>query len=111
MRGTKLSILSIVATITAIAGAVATSAIACTGITLKAKDGSVVYGRTMEWGTFDLKSRLVIVPRGHQFTGSTPDGKPGLIWRANYGVVGLDAVEKEIIADGINEKGLTVGEF
>jgi choloylglycine hydrolase len=32
---------------------------ACTGITLKAKDGAVVYGRTMEWGSFDLNSRLV----------------------------------------------------
>ena len=32
---------------------------ACTGITLKAKDGTVVNGRTMEWGTFDLKARVV----------------------------------------------------
>ena len=37
--------------------------LACTGITLKAKDGAVVFGRTLEWGPFDLKSRLVIVPR------------------------------------------------
>ena len=36
----------------------------CTGITLKAGDGAVVYGRTMEWGSFDLDSRVVIVPRG-----------------------------------------------
>ena len=36
--------------------------LACTGITLKARDGAVVYGRTMEWGTFDLDSRVVIVP-------------------------------------------------
>ena len=34
---------------------------ACTGITLKAKDGTVVYGRTMEWGSFDLNSRLVVI--------------------------------------------------
>ena len=84
---------------------------ACTGIALKAKDGAWVYGRTMEWGTFDLKSRLVIVPRGYNFTGHTPDGKPGITWQGTHGVVGLDAVEKDMIVDGMNEKGLTVGLF
>ena len=27
---------------------------ACTGVRLVADDGSVVYGRSMEWGAFDL---------------------------------------------------------
>ncbi len=89
----------------------ATAAHACTGITLRAEDGAVVYGRTMEWGSFDLESRVVIVPRGTQITGQTPDQKPGKTWSTTYGVVGLDAVGKDVIADGINEKGLTVGEF
>ncbi len=40
---------------------------ACTSIVLEANDGAVVYGRTMEWGAFDLNSRLVIVPRGYEF--------------------------------------------
>ena len=83
----------------------------CTGITLKAGDGAVVYGRTMEWGSFDLDSRVVIVPRGLKFTAQTPDKKAGKTWSSIYGVVGLDAVGKDIIADGINEKGLTVGQF
>ncbi len=84
---------------------------ACTGIILKAKDGAVIYGRTMEWGSFDLHSRVVIIPRGHQFTGATPDRKPGKTWTSTYGIVGLDAVGQDIIADGMNEKGLTVGSF
>jgi choloylglycine hydrolase len=84
---------------------------ACTGITLKALDGAVVYGRTMEWGSFDLLSRVVIIPRGHRFTGQTPDQKPGKAWTGIHGVVGLDAVEKDFIADGMNEKGLSVGLF
>src|SRR5260370_35717872 len=75
---------------------------ACTGITLKAQDGAVVYGRTMEWGSFDLHSRVVIVPRGHKFIGQTPDGKQGISWEAKYGVVGLDGVEKDIVLDGMN---------
>lgn len=84
---------------------------ACTGVTLRAKDGAVVYGRTMEWGTFDLHSRVIIIPRGSAFTGATPDKKPGLTWTATHGVVGVDGVGKDIVLDGMNEKGLTVGLF
>ena len=86
---------------------------ACTGIRLTAKDGAVVYGRTMEWGTFDLNSRVVIFPRGQQFTGHTPDHKPGLTWRAQYGFVGMDgpALGEGMVLDGMNEKGLAVGAF
>jgi choloylglycine hydrolase len=85
--------------------------LACTGITLRAADGAVVYGRTMEWGSFDLHSRLVVVPRGYKYTGHTPDGKPGFAWQGKYGVVGLDGVGKDVIVDGMNEKGLSVGLF
>ncbi len=84
---------------------------ACTGITLQARDGAVVYGRTLEWGAFDMKSRLMYVPRGHEFVGATPDGKPGLRWKTQYGIVGIDVLEKGILADGINEAGMAVGLF
>ena len=53
----------------------------------------------------------VIVPRGYKFTGHTPDGKPGKTWQVKHGVVGIDGVEKDIIVDGMNEKGLAVGLF
>jgi choloylglycine hydrolase len=84
---------------------------ACTGVTLKAKDGSVVYGRTMEWGSFDLNSQVVIYPRGYKFTAHTPDKKPGLVWQGPYGFVGLDGLDAEVTLDGMNEKGLAVGGF
>jgi choloylglycine hydrolase len=57
----------IVATLTAcvlMLSSATQSVLACMGITLKASDGSVVFGRTLEWGSFDLKSRLVVIPRG-----------------------------------------------
>ncbi len=87
------------------------SADACTGITLRAKDGAVVYGRTMEWGAFDLHSRVSIMPRGLEFTGATPDKQPGMKWISKHGVVALDGVGKDVVLDGMNEKGLTVGLF
>ena len=88
-----------------------TSVYACTGISLSAADNGVVVGRTMEWGAFDLHSRVTIIPRGYQFTGLTPDGYNGMQWKAKYGVVGLDMLKKVTIADGMNEKGLYAGLF
>jgi len=86
-------------------------AIACTGLRLVAKDGSVVFARTMEWGAMDLKSRVAIVPRGHSFTAFTPDGQNGKTWTGKYGFVAIDSFELDLFGDGLNEKGLAVGVF
>ena len=99
------------AAVAATLSVLANAAMACTGITLIARDGTVVFGRTLEWGAFDLNSRLVIVPRGHEFRSLGPDDSPGRVWTATYGVVGLDAVEKDFVVDGMNEKGLAVNVF
>jgi choloylglycine hydrolase len=84
---------------------------ACTGLTLRAKDGTVVYGRTVEWGTFDLRSRILIIPRGHEFVGETPEGKNGMVWTGKYGIVGIDMLEKPLYGDAMNERGLVAGLF
>ncbi len=84
---------------------------ACTGIRLLAGDGGSVYGRSMEWGAFDLNSRVAVVPRGYRLQGLTPEGKNGRGWKAKYGVVGLDMLGKDLLGDGMNEKGLTAGLF
>lgn len=84
---------------------------ACTGIRLQSVGGGTVYGRTMEWGAFDLNTRVAIIPRGYEFSGLTPEGLNGKKWTAKYGVVGLDMLHKDWLADGMNEKGLTVGLF
>ena len=65
----------------------------------------------MEWGAFDPPSRVAIFPRGHKFTGLTPDGLIGKSWTGTYGFVGLDMINKEYVADGMNEKGLAAGMF
>jgi choloylglycine hydrolase len=92
-------------------GLYATDAAACSGLRLSAADGSTVYGRTMEWGTFDLKSRVAVVPRGYAFTGLTPDGLNGKKWRGKYGFIALDMLGRDVFGDGMNEKGLTAGLF
>jgi len=88
----------------------ATSATACTGIRLQAKDGAVIYGRTLEFGT-DLSSNLMIIPREIAFQGTTESGKPGLTWRTKYGAAGLNGMGQTALVDGVNEKGLASGIF
>ena len=83
----------------------------CTGICLKGTDGTAVYGRTMEWGSYDLESRVLIVPRGQELTGSTPDGKAGAQWKSKHGLVGLDGLSQPFLLDGMNDKGLACGAF
>lgn len=86
------------------------STLACTGITIKPKDGSVIFARTLEFA-MDLKSNVIIVPRGKEYVGSTPNGKPGLRWTTKYGLVGMNAFNLPVTVDGMNEKGLHVGLF
>lgn len=83
-------------------------ALACTAFQLKAADGSIVYFRSMEFG-YPFNSRVLVVPRGTEFTGSAPGGT-GMKWKATYGAVGLNVdVDPMTMADGQNEKGLAVG--
>ena len=86
-------------------------AFACTGISLKAKDGSIIFARTIEDSHNDLYSEYVVIPRGQKLFSYTPTGEKGLEFTAKYGVLGLSVVQKEFIAEGINERGLETGLF
>lgn len=85
---------------------------ACTGISLKAGDGGVVVARTVEWALGDAKhDRLVIFPRGRQFTALTPEGSKGKRWTSRHGFVTLTAYDQDYGPDGLNEAGLYVGMY
>lgn len=86
-------------------------ALACTGLSLTAADGSYVQARTIEWGNSALKSMYVVIPRGQSLQSLTPGSEPGVAFKARYGVVGLAVVEEAFIAEGINEAGLSAGLF
>ena len=85
------------------------SAPACTGITLRAKDGSVIYARTMEFG-HDFNSEAIVIPREFSFVGTAPTGQ-GMQWSSKYALVGANGLHMRIVLDGMNEKGLTCGLF
>ncbi|MGR5311084.1 linear amide C-N hydrolase [Photobacterium damselae] len=84
---------------------------ACTGILVKSEDGKAVAARTMEFG-FDVKSNIAIVPAGTEITSLVNDPKnTGLVYTAKYGFGGANALDKKMVVDGVNEKGLYFGAF
>ena len=94
-----------------IALAIGGPAAAYTGITLTAADGSVVRGRTLEFGD-PMDSNVILIPRGMSFTETTPDGKAdGLNWTGQYAAAGANGVNLPVLVDGLNEKGLSGGIF
>lgn len=106
----KLFIKVLITVIATIAGG-RFQASACTGISLTAADGSYVQARTIEWAYGKLKSEYVVIPRGEKLRSYTPSGLNGLEFEAKYGAVGLAVVQKEFIAEGLNEAGLSAGLF
>lgn len=81
----------------------------CTGIMLKTKDGSTVHGRTLEFAV-EVKTDVVVIPRNYQFTGLTANGD-GLKYTSKYAVTGAITFGVKLVADGMNEMGLTSGAF
>lgn len=84
---------------------------ACTGISLTTTNNNYIQARTIEWGAYDLNSKLVISPRNHTYTSMLPNKKNGLTWVSKYVFAGISVVEDRYIAEGLNEAGLTAGLF
>lgn len=84
---------------------------ACTGITLKSKDGAAVAARTIEWAESVMNTMYVVVPRNQELQLLTPSGMDGMKFKTKYGFVGLAVEQKEFMVEGLNEKGLSAGLF
>ena len=84
---------------------------ACTGITLKSKDNSVITARTIEWAESVMNNLYVVVPRNQELQSLTPSGMDGVKFKSKHGYVGLAVEQKEFMVEGINEKGLSAGLF
>lgn len=84
---------------------------ACTGITLKTTEKNTIQARTIEWGEYNLNSKIIVSPRGKEFQSTMPTGKKGMKWKAKYGFVGATLVSDSFVGEGLNEKGLSTGVF
>ena len=86
------------------------SSSACTGIQVKAKNGAVIWARSMEFGSY-IHSAIMVSPHGIKWTSPALNGANGLQWTAKYGFVGPNGFNLHVPLEGMNEKGLYVGGF
>ena len=84
---------------------------ACTGIALKAEDGSRVVARTVEWAASPMNCGYAVVPRGYRQQSLTPDGMDGMCYKARFGYVGIYTEYDNFVVEGVNEAGLSAGLF
>ena len=84
---------------------------ACTGISLKAQDGTRVVARTVEWAATAMQCGYVVCPRGHQQQSYTPTGANGMKYTSIYGYVGIYTEYEPFVVEGVNESGLSAGLF
>ena len=80
---------------------------ACTRALYVAKDGTVIVGRSMDWGE-DMASNMWVLPRGMKRDGR--GGKNTISWVSKYGSLIVSAYDIGT-AEGMNEKGLVVNEL
>lgn len=80
---------------------------ACTRALYVAKDGTVIVGRSMDWGE-DMSSNMWVLPRGMKRDGR--GGKNTISWESKYGSLVVTAYDIGT-AEGMNEKGLVVNEL
>ncbi len=84
------------------------AASACTDFVIKAKDGTIVNGRSMEFAA-KMNSLAVVHPRGEFVQSVAPHGAKGLAWTTKYGFVTITSMGKQGPNDGLNEEGLSLG--
>jgi penicillin V acylase-like amidase (Ntn superfamily) len=80
---------------------------ACTRALYVAKDGTVIVGRSMDWGE-DMMSNMWVLPRGMKRDGR--GGKNTVAWESKYGSLIVSAYDIGT-SEGMNEKGLVVNEL
>ena len=77
---------------------------ACTRVLFKARDGTVIVGRSMDWGE-DMHSNMWVLPRGMKRDGM--GGTNSIQWESKYGSLIVSGYDIGT-AEGMNEKGLVV---
>ncbi len=85
----------------------ATPVEACTRALYIAKDGTVIVGRSMDWGE-DMMSNMWVLPRGMKRDGR--GGENTISWESKYGSLIVSAYDIGT-SEGMNEKGLVVNEL
>ncbi len=82
----------------------------CTGVRLRAKNGAVMYGRTLEFAQ-KTASKIIVIPRGYFFKGTVVAPYEPVAWKSDYAIVGVNMMDMIGLVDGVNDQGLAGGLF
>jgi choloylglycine hydrolase len=81
----------------------------CTSLGITCHDGTILYGRTMEFAE-DLHSSLLFFRKGTKYQGHTKFAtKNGRKWVTKYDFCGMGTHPLPLVTDGMNAQGLAVG--
>lgn len=86
----------------------ATFGFACTDFVVKAGDGSLVNGRSLEFA-IDLQNSIEFFPKGENRTTYNPKKGKSFSWVSKYNYLAVTCFGADLVLDGMNEKGLTMG--
>ena len=79
----------------------------CSDFIVKAKDSTVVNGRSMEFPV-DMEGEIWVEPSGARFISVNDKDVKGLSWESRYGFIAINAFHVDNgYVDGFNEKGLS----
>ena len=114
MRHRHLSIASALLAAIVAATVPTPAANAFTSLAIRAADGSVYFGRTMEFAV-ELPFQLTWFPTGTAFASAAPGSDKPLSYVGKYGVIGVtvsksgrpEDLPSLAIVDGLNERGMT----
>lgn len=81
---------------------------ACTDFILMDQQNHPVVGRSMEFGT-ELEPQIITYPKGFKTTSRLEKNEKGLTWTNRYAYTAVTAFSDEIVVDGVNEAGLSMG--
>lgn len=84
-----------------------TQLFACTEFIMEDAQGSIVNGRSMEFG-IDLQSEVAYFPKGNSWQSILSNKQKGLRWKDQYKYLGITIFQSNMIVDGMNEKGLSL---
>lgn len=93
-----------------LSGMVIQNSIACTSLNIKATDGSVAAGRTMEWA-YDMNWQLLYYPQGSSYQLNPPkqNNLPPQQLTSKYAVLGIGTgLENNAMLEGQNSAGLAI---
>lgn len=90
----------------------------CTTITLKTNDGSMIHGRTDEFGMY-YRNDIILFPRNYEFGNTMANAAGSNKILTKYAIIGTNIGtlfgEKlsipELLDDGLNEEGLSMSEL